>query len=243
MEFKPATNRISRIEREFLLGLNLKWCSCCKQAVDLKNFYILKNGKTTFTCKKCVSQKGSIWKKENKEKVNETKRICRERNKEKYTLTDRAWRERTRERRREVYNAYREENKERINEKKREVYARNSQHYKEYKRAYRKSQKENPLYQLTKRIRDRTYQVFRNRKIPKTKSTKEMLGCSWEELKEHIERQFVDGMSWERMKEIHIDHIIPLASAKTEEELIKLAHYKNLQPLWARDNISKGAKF
>ena len=49
-------------------------------------------------------------------------------------------------------------------------------------------------------------------------------------------------MSWENHGEWHIDHKKPLASAKTEEELKKLCHYTNLQPLWALDNIRKGAK-
>jgi hypothetical protein len=40
----------------------------------------------------------------------------------------------------------------------------------------------------------------------------------------------------------HIDHVIPLSSAKTEEEVYKLCHYTNLQPLWAEDNLKKGSK-
>jgi hypothetical protein len=49
-------------------------------------------------------------------------------------------------------------------------------------------------------------------------------------------------MNWSNRNLWHIDHIIPLASAKTEEEMIKLCHYTNLQPLWAIENMSKGSK-
>jgi hypothetical protein len=57
-----------------------------------------------------------------------------------------------------------------------------------------------------------------------------------------LETQFTDGMSWDNRSEWHIDHIIPLSSAKTEDELYKLCHYENLQPLWAEDNLKKGAR-
>jgi hypothetical protein len=49
-------------------------------------------------------------------------------------------------------------------------------------------------------------------------------------------------MTWENQGKWHIDHIIPLSSAKTEKEMYKLCHYTNLQPLWAFDNLSKGSK-
>ena len=59
-----------------------------------------------------------------------------------------------------------------------------------------------------------------------------------------VEEQFVDGMSWDNygIYGWHIDHIIPLSSAKTEEEIFKLCHYTNLQPLWAVDNLKKSNK-
>ena len=65
----------------------------------------------------------------------------------------------------------------------------------------------------------------------------------FETVKKHIERLFTKKMNWNLMgSEIHIDHKIPLASAKTEEELIKLFHYTNLQPLWKKDNFKKHSK-
>jgi len=49
-------------------------------------------------------------------------------------------------------------------------------------------------------------------------------------------------MSWDRMDEIHIDHIIPIATAKTEEDVLRLSHFTNLRPMWAKENLVKGAK-
>jgi hypothetical protein len=63
-------------------------------------------------------------------------------------------------------------------------------------------------------------------------------------LKIHLEKQFKDGMSWENHSLFgwHIDHIIPLSSAESDDELKKLCHYTNLQPLWAKENIVKRNK-
>ena len=110
------------------------------------------------------------------------------------------------------------------------------------KRAYYQRRMKDPLFQLKRRIRKRTYTSFRVNNWYKTKSTSVYLGTDYETFYNYIEKLFIDGMSWERLNEIHIDHIIPLSSANTEEELIKLCHYTNLQPLWAEDNLRKGSK-
>jgi hypothetical protein len=70
------------------------------------------------------------------------------------------------------------------------------------------------------------------------------LGCSLDELKIHLENQFQDGMSWDNYGEWHIDHIVPLASfdLTDREQFLKACHYTNLQPLWAEDNLKKGAR-
>jgi hypothetical protein len=89
--------------------------------------------------------------------------------------------------------------------------------------------------------------IRRNPKIIKNETTKELLGCSLDELKIHIEKQFSPGMSWDNYnnKTWHIDHIRPISLAKTMKDVIslKLMHYTNFQPLWAKDNILKSNKY
>jgi len=99
-----------------------------------------------------------------------------------------------------------------------------------------------PLFATTVRLRNRTRHAFRRIRAAKPTNTETLLGSDWETVKAHIESQFIDGMNWDNMSEWHIDHIVPLASAKTEEELCALCHYTNLQPLFAFDNLSKGAR-
>ena len=78
----------------------------------------------------------------------------------------------------------------------------------------------------------------------KDNPTFDIIGCTPQFLKEYLEKQFTKDMSWENhgLFGWHIDHIIPLSSANTEEELYKLCHYTNLQPLWAKDNLAKSNK-
>jgi hypothetical protein len=78
--------------------------------------------------------------------------------------------------------------------------------------------------------------------------SQEYIGCSTEELKEHLEKQFRDDMTWENYGKWHIDHKIPIKYKEngvepTLEQVIERLHYTNLQPLWAEENISKGNKY
>lgn len=74
-------------------------------------------------------------------------------------------------------------------------------------------------------------------------SSFEIIGCSKDDLRKHLESKFRDGMTWQNYgKHWHIDHIIPLISSKSVDEIKRLCHWTNLQPLTAFENISKGAK-
>lgn len=109
----------------------------------------------------------------------------------------------------------------------------------EYNKNRRKTDK---LWQLKVNLRCRLNESLKVKRWNKRNSFKEYIGCSQLELKVHLESQFVGNMSWDNYGKWHIDHIIPLSSAKSVEEMYGLSHYTNLQPLWAIDNIIKGDK-
>jgi hypothetical protein len=106
----------------------------------------------------------------------------------------------------------------------------------------RKRRANDPLYNVKKRTSTLIRNCITRKGYSKKSRTHEILGCSDEVYFKHLESQFVEGMSWENRSEWHIDHIIPMATAKTEEEVYKLNHYTNLQPLWAKDNLEKSDK-
>jgi hypothetical protein len=78
----------------------------------------------------------------------------------------------------------------------------------------------------------------------KSAKTLELVGCTVEDLRLFLEAEFVEGMTWDNYGEWHIDHMRPCASFNLEDpdEQKKCFHWTNLQPLWAQDNIRKGAK-
>lgn len=73
----------------------------------------------------------------------------------------------------------------------------------------------------------------------------ELVGCSIDKLKQHLESKFTEGMSWDNYGDWHVDHIKPCASFDlSDPEQQRLCfNYKNLQPLWAADNLSKGDSY
>jgi hypothetical protein len=75
----------------------------------------------------------------------------------------------------------------------------------------------------------------------KKQSSLKIVGCTPSELKRHIELQFLPGMSWLNRSEWHVDHIVPLSSAASEEELLALCHFTNLRPIWAKENLKKSS--
>lgn len=144
------------------------------------------------------------------------------------------------------YWSVKEKENRKKNSKLREEYAKN--YFQKNKAKILKQRKErfkrDPKAKMAAVLRTRLYEaVFKNSGGNKG-SMKYLLGCSIDDLLIHLENQFVEGMSLSNHGEWHIDHIIPCASFDLTdiEQQKKCFHYTNLQPLWAKDNISKGAK-
>jgi len=115
-----------------------------------------------------------------------------------------------------------------------------------YQHIYHTQRKQiDPIFALKLATRSLLSQSFKRAckgSYYKKKHTQEILQCSLEFFIQYIQDQFIEGMTLENYGEWHLDHIIPIASAKTEEDIIRLNHYTNFQPLWAKDNLSKGSK-
>jgi hypothetical protein len=105
---------------------------------------------------------------------------------------------------------------------------------------YRKERmKTDPLYRAKIDARNIIRKALSEKGYSKKSRTEEILGCSFIEFKIHIESLFLNNMSWENRNEWHIDHIIPLAFAKNEKELLLINNYINLRPIWIEDNQLK----
>jgi hypothetical protein len=115
----------------------------------------------------------------------------------------------------------------------------------EHINAYMRKRAEDIQIKIANRLRSRFYYAMRDYKAgTRKKSSVKDLGCTLEQLCTHLESKFQPGMSWVNYGRWHIDHVKPLAAfdLTDEEQQRQACHFSNLQPLWAKDNLSKGCR-
>lgn len=152
---------------------------------------------------------------------------------------------------------YGKKNKDKIKERNKQQYLKNRDARIEYQKQYAEANKE----AIRDRAREYTINKYHsdpNLKIKMNLSRRmrsffskngsraiDFIGCSIDDLKLHLEKQFVDGMNWENYGDWHVDHIRPCCSfdLTDPEQQRECFHYTNLQPLWATDNLSKGGRY
>lgn len=140
----------------------------------------------------------------------------------------------------ELNKKYYQKNKEKISKRNKKYRLNNIEKFKQ------KDKKNAIKYRLQRRLRSRIKDSLIYQKAIKSKKTLELLGCSWQEARDHLESQFKEGMTWDNhgYRGWHIDHIIPCSffDLKDPEQQKKCFHYTNIQPLWCHENLSKGKK-
>ena len=234
----------------------MKTCSKCKISKKLTEFYKRKDSKDGHRneCKVCKDLTSKEYSLNNIEKVKNIKRKYYENNKDIVIERTKIWQDENKEKYKKISNKYRE--KDSTKERLRAYYEENKEYLKirnkEYKinnketinENHRRRYKSDVLYKIKFMLRNMLYKSMVRNGYKKNSKTTEIIGCSFEEFKIYLESKFEPWMNWENYGLYNgelshgwdIDHIKPLYSVKTEEDLIKLNHYTNLQPLCSKLN-------
>ena len=220
----------------------MKTCRKCEAEKPLDDFYRRSDrtdGRDTI-CKDCDRARGKKYYANNKAKIAEKNKKWSEKNRDKMKMLQSDWYQKNKGKVSDQSRAWRRDNAERYQES-RKKYSRTIRQ-KEALRAARI--RSTPKGCIEDRVRRMVNHALQGK--VKSGNTFDVLGYTPEDLVAHIERQFVDGMSWENRHLWHIDHKRPLASfqySSSEDPDFKKAWcLDNLQPLWAADNLSKGAR-
>jgi len=231
LEIKRKDKRKEKRQSREIITEGKKVCRICKLEKNISEFHIKRGTPDGHRseCKECVK---NIKKKDDPEKRKEY-------DKKRY-----------------------EENREQILERKKEYHKENKDSILEYKKQYRKDNDEqirewrknnpdrNAIGQLNYRKkhphiiawRSVLYSTLKRLGTEKSDHTIDMLGYSADQLKEHIEKQFTEGMTWDNHGDWHIDHKFPVTKFPDITPVNEVCALSNLQPLWAEDNLSKSNK-
>ena len=180
----------------------------------------------------------------NVDRLKKKFKCYREKNKEELAEKAKQYYNNHKESAREWGKEYRKKNSTIIRKKKSEYLKNNRDKASAYRmeRYYN-----NEEFKLAVLVRSRISTILRRKKVRKQDRSLKYLGCAVSELKAHLEKQFKLGMTWDNHGRYgwHVDHIRPLASfnlVDLEQQHVAF-NYKNLQPLWAEENLTKGTKY
>lgn len=192
------------------------YCKVCKKLSDKKNY---------FTHKEKYNASNKERYKKNKEAISLERKLKRKEDKE-FLLKEKA-----------RSKKYREDNKEKLKESKRKYYQANR---KSINKKLNDKKNNNINLRLQQNLRSRIWHALKNGN--KKENFEKLIGCSVQELKQHLESKFSSSMSWDNYGSIwHVDHIKPccLFDMTIKEQRLECFNYKNLQPLLAEENLSK----
>lgn len=210
-----------------------KFCNICQNEKPIQEFYKDKTSNDGYRskCKICDKLTMKKWRTNNREKHKASSQSYRESNKEKC---------------KEAKKVYYEANKEKCKTRMKSYYDLNKEKCKSNMKDYMKNRLQiDPLFKYIHNIRSLIIWAFKNGGYSKTSHTYEILGCdfkvAWNYLIKKAKERYIDFKEEDFLEsgKYHLDHIIPISTAKNESEVIKLNHYTNFQILLAKENIAK----
>lgn len=212
-----------------------KKCAKCKIEKPVcdfdKNIYY-KDSYTSY-CKICRKEYNKKYRDSHQEEIKKYRLLNREKHKE----VMKKWHNDNKEKEKEYGIKYRER-KNYLQAKRRKE---NPQKNREWNREYQRKRRKNELNYTKDRIRNMVSYSFKRKGYTKKSKTYKILGAEYNIVWEYLKNTwFINYGKKYNGEDYEIDHIIPLATAKTEEEIIKLCHYTNLQLLTPEDNLKKG---
>jgi hypothetical protein len=248
--------------------METKVCSRCESEKPVSEYYSDRNKKDGLCtmCKPCkkLGNKDSYIKhrearlndvkrysKLNKDKIAELNKKYREENREKILERNKQYRETNKDKIKELNKKYAAENSDKIMArywKNRESNLENMKRWKKANRPhlskyqqkyYKEREAVDEIFRMRNAVASTIYAAFKRKGYGKNTKTFEILGCSYEEFKEHIEAQFEDWMNWGNYGKYNgepnygwdLDHIRPSSLAESVEDIYTLNHYTNFQPL------------
>lgn len=212
--------------------IEAKTCNICNLEKDLTNFHKDKSKKDGYRnkCKICQKKYLQKYYVTNINKIKEKNKEWRENNISLILEKNKEWNKNNPEKYKEIQKTYIKNNKNKI---------------KFYKNKYNRERKKNdPVYNLRCGLARTISDTLKNMNLTKNSKTVDILGCSFQEFKKHLESKFETWMNWENYGKYNgmknfgwdIDHMIPTSSANTEDDVIRLNHFSNLQPLCSYTN-------
>ena len=217
------------------IHMEKKVCTKCKGEKELSEF-----NKGRSECRLCSKEYKKEYSENNKDKIKKGKKKYRENNKDKIKEYVKKYRENNKDKIKEYDKEYKQNNKDKTKEYNEEYRQNNKGKTKEYNKEYcRVRRQSDPLYKLSTNIRNLLKQSFKRDGYIKKSKTYKILGCTYEEFKTQIESQWEEWMNWDNYGRYNgeenygwdLDHIIPLSYGKCEEDIIRLNHHSNIQPL------------
>jgi hypothetical protein len=207
-----------------------KVCCICHIEKDISEFSKMSRNKDGHRgqCKSCLKELSSVYYVKNRDDILKRQKLYQSQNKDKKIHYDKVYVERNKEKRHKYSKQYYQNNKDKKN-----------QYERERKERY-------PVIKVLSSLRRRLIFIVHDMMIKKESHCMDLIGCSIDDFRVHVESQFTEGMNWGNYGVYgwHIDHIIPCAAFDLSDplELRRCFHYENLRPLWAEENWSKNAK-